>query len=106
MAALKVCILSSEIMPFAKTGGLSDVAGALIRELAHLGHEIRAFMPLYASVRRAHTGMQPVLGLQNVGLTVGNRVYAFSVRTTNMPGTNVAVYFVDCPELFDRPEIY
>jgi starch synthase len=106
MAALKVCILSSEIMPFAKTGGLSDVAGALIRELAHLGHEIRAFMPLYASVRRAHTGMQPVLGLQNVGLTVGNRVYAFSVRTTNLPGTNIAVYFIDCPALFDRPSIY
>jgi starch synthase len=50
--------------------------------------------------------MQPVLGLQNVGLTVGNRVYAFSVRTANMRGTNVPVYFVDCPELFDRPEIY
>ena len=48
MAPLKVCILSSEIMPFAKTGGLSDVVGALIRELAQLGHEVRAFMPLYA----------------------------------------------------------
>jgi starch synthase len=106
VAALKVCLLSSEIMPFAKTGGLSDVAGALIRELANLGHEIRAFMPLYGSVRRAQAGMQPVLGLQNVGLTVGNRVYTFSVRTSNLPGTNIAVYFIDCPELFDRPSIY
>ncbi len=106
MAPLKVCILSSEIMPFAKTGGLSDVVGALIRELAQLGHEIRAFMPLYASVRRAHPATQPVLGLQNVGLMVGKRVYAFSVRTTNLPETQVPVYLIDCPDLFDRPAIY
>src|SRR6202453_1534707 len=106
MAPLKVCILSSEIMPFAKTGGLSDVVSALIRELAQLGHEIRAFMPLYASVRRSHPATQPVLGLQNVGLTVGNRVYAFSVRTTNLPDTQIPVYLIDCPELFDRPAIY
>jgi starch synthase len=106
MAPLKVCILSSEIMPFAKTGGLSDVVGALIRELGQRGHEIRAFMPLYAAVRRAYPGTQPVLGLQSVGLTVGNRVYAFSVRTMSLPGTHMPVYFIDCPELFDRPAIY
>jgi starch synthase len=76
MAALKVCILSSEMVPFAKTGGLADVVGALVRELAQLGHEIRAFMPLYAAVRRAN------------------------------PGTRITAYFIDCPELFDRPAIY
>jgi starch synthase len=106
MSALKVCILSSEIMPFAKTGGLADVVGALIGELSVLGHEIRAFMPLYGSVRRAHPDMQPVLGLQNVGVTIGTRVYAFSVRTANLPGTSVAVYFIECRELFDRQSIY
>jgi starch synthase len=106
MTPLKICILSSEIMPFAKTGGLSDVVGALLRELAQLGHEIRAFMPLYASVRRAHPSTKPVPGLQNVGLTVGSRTYAFSVRTIGLPATNVPVYLIDCPELFDRPSIY
>jgi starch synthase len=106
MAPLKVCMLSSEIMPLAKTGGLSDVVGALIRELAHLGHEVRAFMPLYASVRRANPDTQPVQGLQNVGLTVGSRVYAFSVRTMPLPATSIPVYLIDCPELFDRPSIY
>jgi starch synthase len=106
MAPLKICILSSEIMPFAKTGGLSDVVGALVREFANLGHEIRAFMPLYASVRRAHPNTKPVMGLQNVGLTVGKRMYAFSVRTVGMPTTNIPVYLIDCPELFDRPSIY
>ena len=63
-------------------------------------------MPLYAAVRRAHPATQPVLGLQNVGVTIGSRAYAFSVRTTDVPGTGIAVYFIDCPELFDRPAIY
>jgi starch synthase len=106
MPPLKVCILSSEMVPFAKTGGLADVVGALVRELAQLGHEIRAFMPLYAAVRRSHPGTQPVLGLQNVGVTIDGRAYAFSVRTTHVPGTGITAYFIDCPELFDRPAIY
>jgi starch synthase len=106
MPPLKLCMLSAEIMPFAKTGGLADVVGALARELAQLGHEIRAFMPLYSAVKRSHPHTHPVSGLQNVGVTIGARVYAFSVRTDRLPGTDLAAYFIDCPELFDRPEIY
>jgi starch synthase len=106
MVPLKLCVLSSEIVPFAKTGGLADVVGALIREFAHLDHEVRAFMPLYAAVRRAHAELQPVLGLQNVEVTIGTRSYAFSVMTTSFPGTSAPMYFIDCPELFGRPSIY
>ena len=106
MPPLKICILSSEMVPFAKTGGLADVIGALVRELSGAGHEIRAFMPLYASVRRDHPDTQSVLGLQNIGLTIGNRIYVFSVRTASVPGTAIAMYLIDCPELFDRPAIY
>jgi starch synthase len=106
MVPLKLCVLSSEIVPFAKTGGLADVVGALIREFAHLGQDVRAFMPLYAAVRRTHAELQPVLGLQHVDVTIGTRTYAFSIWTTSFPGTSVAMYFIDCPELFDRPSIY
>jgi starch synthase len=106
MSPLKLCILSSEFVPFAKSGGLADVAGALVEELARLGHEVRAFMPLYASVRRAHPDMAPVPGLENVGITIGTREYAFSVRMTNIPGSVTAMHFIDCPEFFDRPTLY
>jgi starch synthase len=82
------------------------VTGALIRELAQQGHEVRAYMPLYASVRRAYPAMQPVLGLQNLGVTIDTRAYSFSVRSANLPGTAIATYFIDCPEFFDRREIY
>jgi starch synthase len=106
MAALKLCILSSEILPYAKTGGLADVAGALIQNLRTLGHEVHAFMPLYASVRAAHPELQPVLGVQLLPLVIGGTQYRFSLQTASFPGTDAAMYFIDCPELYDRASLY
>jgi starch synthase len=106
MPPLKLCILSSEFMPFAKTGGLADAASALVQELARLGHDVRAFMPLYASTLKTHPELQPVLGLQHVEITIGSRPYAFSIRTASFPGSRTAMYFIDCPELYDRPALY
>jgi starch synthase len=106
MAALKLCILSSEILPYAKTGGLADVAGALIQNLRLLGHEVHAFMPLYSTVRAAHPELQPVLGVQQLPLTVGDTEYRFSLQTGSFPGTDVAMYFIDCPELYGRASFY
>jgi starch synthase len=107
MAGLKLCILSSEIMPYAKTGGLADVAGALVQELKALGHDVRAFMPLYASVRRAHPELlQPVDAVQAVPLTIGSTEYRFSLQAASFSGTDSSMYFIDCPALFDRPAFY
>jgi len=103
---LKVCILSSEINPYAKTGGLADVAGALLQELKELGHDVCAFMPLYASVRPAHPELQPVTGLENSRLAIGPKRYAYSVRSARFPGTEIPMFFIDCPEMFDRPAFY
>src|SRR5580698_5763412 len=106
MAALKLCVLSSEIVPYAKTGGLADVAGALVRNLSAIGHNVRAFMPLYAIVRRNFPDLQPVPGVQRVAQTIGDTDYWFSLQTAIFPGSTAPVYFVDCPTLFDRPNLY
>jgi len=106
MAALKLSILSSEILPYAKSGGLADVAGALIQELKLLGHDVRAFMPLYAAVRRSHPQLQLVPDAAQIPIAVGSAVYEFSLRTASFPGTDIPVYFIDCPVLFDRPNFY
>jgi len=60
MVPLKLCILSSEIVPYAKTGGLADVAGALVRNLGAVGHTVRAFMPLYPIVRGNQPSLKPI----------------------------------------------
>ncbi len=106
MVPLKLCILSSEIVPYAKTGGLADVAGALLRELKELGHDVRAFMPLYAPVRRAHSELQPVSGLEEIRISIGSARYAYSVRSAKLPGTEIPMFFIDCPEMFDRRAFY
>ncbi len=106
MSALKLCVLSSEILPYAKTGGLADVAGALVQNLRLLGHDVYAFMPLYSAVRAAHPELQPVLGVQRVPLSIGDVQYRFSLQSASFPGTDIAMYFIDCPAVYDRPAYY
>lgn len=48
---MNILIASSEAVPFAKSGGLADVAGALPVELAKLGHETRLILPAYQNVQ-------------------------------------------------------
>lgn len=106
MSASKVCLLSSEIVPYAKTGGLADVAGALVRNLGAIGYNVRAFMPLYPGVRRHGGGLQPVLGAQRMKLSIDATEYGFSLMSANYPGSDTPVYFVDCPALFERGSLY
>ena len=50
---MKIAEVSPEIIPYAKTGGLADVAGTLPLYLEKAGHEISMFMPLYKSVKES-----------------------------------------------------
>jgi starch synthase len=106
MSELKLCMLSSEIVPFAKSGGLADVVGALFVELAGRGVEVSAFMPLYASVRAGNFALEPVAAVQGVALEIGDTVYEFSLQTARYPGSERPVYFIDCPTLYDRAALY
>jgi starch synthase len=99
-------MLSSEIVPFAKTGGLADVVGALFSEFAARGVEVSAFMPLYASVRAAGIALTPVAAVQAVAVQIGESRYEFSLQSARYPGTERDVYFIDCPTLYDRAGLY
>ncbi|MCZ6780878.1 MAG: glycogen/starch synthase, partial [Nitrospirae bacterium] len=56
-------MVSPEAVPFAKTGGLADVAGALPRELARLGHSVRLIIPRYSSIDGTAYGLKPWMRL-------------------------------------------
>ncbi len=103
---MKIAFIASEITPFAKTGGLADVAGALPHALQQLGHELRVFMPLYATVRNGPFALQPVENIQNVALTMGAQTYEFSVFSSTPPGAGLGIYLIDCPELYSRRTLY
>ena len=106
MAHHRICFLAAEIAPFAKTGGLGDVAGALVRQLHRRGHDLRVFVPLHGLMDLQGLEPQAVANLQGHTITVGAHEFHYNVYTAHLPGSEVPIYLVDCPAAFDRPYIY
>src|SRR6185437_8728032 len=105
---MRIAHLSAEVSPFAKTGGLGDVVGALPKTLAELGHDVSVWMPYYRQVRdwlRAR-GRSPEYVLGPTALDVGFQHWEVWLLKTTLPGSSVPVYLVACEPLFDRPQIY
>ena len=103
---MKIAFVASEIAPLAKSGGLADVAGALPRHLKQLGHDVRLFMPLYSSI--GHFGLESsvVAAAENVRLNLGSHHYEFTLHESRLPGSDVPLYLIHCPAVYDRPTIY
>jgi starch synthase len=101
---MHIVFAASECVPFAKTGGLADVVGALPRELVKLGHEVTVYLPLYARVRPLIEG-ESKEAVRSI--TIPFRYYNRFVGIVDGGiREGVQFYFVDCPEFFDRPELY
>ncbi|MCG4471021.1 glycogen/starch synthase, partial [Lawsonibacter sp. DFI.6.74] len=65
---MKILFTTSEAVPFAKTGGLADVAGALPQALAGLGHSVTLALPRYAGIDLAKWNAQKIATLTDVTL--------------------------------------
>ena len=97
---LRICAVASEVAPFAKTGGLADVAAALTKYLHAQGHDVRLFMPLYSAIDRERFTLTPAPRLAGLGISIGAHHYPYSVFTALLPGSDVQVYLIDCPPLY------
>jgi starch synthase len=106
---LKILMLSAEVAPFAKAGGLADVCGSLPKALAALGHDVRVVMPAYQPVETAcQTGH---LGVRCHPLTLqvpmGTGMIPAGVLAATLPGSDVPIYFVAEQHRFgNRPFFY
>jgi starch synthase len=101
---MRIAFAASECTPFAKTGGLADVVGALPRELVKLGHQVSVYLPFYTRVRR-HIESELRYAIRS--LTIPFRYYNRFVDVVDGGKRDgVQHYFIDCPELFDRKELY
>ncbi len=103
---MKICFAASECVPFAKTGGLADVAGALPAVLKNLDHDVRVFLPLYDTIKAGDFDLTPVENLTDIPVRLGDHDRMFSLWQGKLPGTDTPVYFVDCPHYFHRGRIY
>jgi starch synthase len=93
-----VLFIASEALPFAKTGGLADVAGALPPAIARLGWHVTLALPRYRGVARGAL-------VERAPLSIGG--HAFDVGIFEAPlGDGVRAALFDCPELYDRETLY
>ena len=99
---LKVLFVSSEVAPFAKTGGLADVSGALPRALRDRGVDVRVVTPLYAGFDWGP--LERLEGTLRVPTWWGPARAA--VRRGALPRSDVPVYFLEYHRYFDRPYLY
>ena len=100
---LRVLLVASEVAPFAKTGGLGDVAAALPRALRALGHDVRILMPRYRGVERHASGIRTVV--PRLEVLVGDRRVESALLATET-SAGVPVYFLEQDHYFDRDGLY
>ncbi|HEY0753357.1 MAG TPA: glycogen/starch synthase [Ktedonobacteraceae bacterium] len=95
---LKILLVATEAVPFAKEGGVADVIGSLPGELAALGHDVRIFIPRYGLIDPAHWDLRPTGVIRALPMAGANRTY--TILQTTLPSAPVTVYFFDQAEYF------
>lgn len=105
---LRILFVSAEVSPFARTGGLGDVVGALPSVLAARGHEVRVVTPLYQMVRDRAGALTPLIEDLRIPLAFGERTARVwqSTLNTNDETQNVSLYFIEQDDYFARPGLY
>jgi len=99
---MKILLAASEVVGYAKTGGLADVAGSLPRALAQRGHECAVFLPLYRSARNGPIPVEPTSVAFN--LPVGTKVIPGRLWRSRLSNSSVPVYLVEQPGYFERDD--
>src|SRR5579871_3041487 len=97
----KILMVASEATPFAKTGGLADVIGALPAALHAAGNQVAVVVPWY---RETKLPSSPREVYRDLRISSGPHSYTVNIFEAVERGVNF--YFVACPPLFDRPGLY
>lgn len=101
--AMKILMVSAEVVPFAKTGGLADAVAALAGTLSTMGHDVKIVMPRYYKIDRKQ--LAQLDGPMGVPVGIGQEwTGVYYAPLTGYP--KVTVYFLDHEQCFGRDGIY
>ena len=105
---INILYVVAEAVPFAKTGGLADVAGALPQTVKELGHEIRIMMPKYASFSERKFRVHDVIRLREINIPIRGTCITSSVKSAFISSSKVKVqvYFLANDKYYGRDGIY
>lgn len=103
---MKIAFVSSEVFPFAKTGGLADVSSSLPIELSKLGADIKVFMPKYYHIDEEKFNLQYMWTAGIIPVRIAGKVHNVQIYKSKIPNSSVDIYFIDCPHYFHRHAIY
>jgi len=103
---LRICLVSSELTPLAKTGGLADVSSALATYLHDAGHDVRMLVPRYSRIDNSGLKTEPVEGLTDLSMRFGDRTVHCAIDQAVLPGSRTPIYLLRCPEFYGRESIY
>lgn len=99
---MKILMVTSEAVPFAKTGGLADAVSALSIALSKAGHDVKIIMPRYYRIDRSKLTLIP----GPMGVNPGYQEVWTSVYESVLPNTKVPVYFIDHEHSYGRDGVY
>jgi starch synthase len=103
---MKIAFVSSEAVPFVKTGGLADVAGALPKALQNLGCEVSVFIPKYSNIDDSHFDIQYRDDIGEMLINVAGEIRAVKIYQSKLPDSDVSIILIDCPYYFHRGNVY
>jgi len=101
--SIKIFFLSSEVAPYAKTGGLADVAGSLPGALKRLGADVSVGLPFYRAVKEGSFQRQVVF--KGLEVPLADQTLVGNVHATETED-GVPIYLFEREDLFDRPNLY
>ncbi len=101
--SLNILIAAAEVVPFAKTGGLADVAGALPKALKKLGHNVIVVMPRYYSIDTSELTL--LEGAMGVPMGPMGEFWS-GVYEGTLPNSEVPIYFIDYEAFYGRKGLY
>ena len=99
---MKILMVTSEAVPFAKTGGLADAVSALAIALRKQGHDVKIVMPRFYKIDRKKLKAID----EPVAVAAGQVETWVKYYYADLPGTDVPVYFIDHEQAFGRDGIY